>query len=57
MRKILMTREQKLKLAEKFHLTEATVSEIVNFKRQNYKHSYYRSYAVNKLGARVFISD
>lgn len=56
MKKVLMTHAQKMKLCAKFGITQATCSEVLNFKRpNNMRHAEIRQYAITNLGAKVFI--
>lgn len=56
MRKVLMTHAQKMKLCAHFGITQATCSEVLNYKRpNNMRHAEIRQYAINYLDAKVFI--
>lgn len=47
--KIILRREDRLKLIEKFGISESSCSQIINFRRQTLKASKVRVYAVNFL--------
>lgn len=47
--KIVLRREDRLKLIEKFGISESSVSQIINFRRNNLQASKIRVYAVNYL--------
>lgn len=56
MRKILMTHAQKMVLCNHFGITEATCSEVLNYKRpNNMRHSEIRLYAIKHLDAKLFM--
>jgi hypothetical protein len=56
MKKLLLTKEQRNTLCDKFNITPSTLSEVANFKRLDCKrHAMIREYAVNKLSARVIL--
>lgn len=58
MKKLLMTHAQKMKLCAKFNITQATCSEVLNFKRPKcIKHAEIRHYAITHLDAKVFIEQ
>ncbi len=42
--KIVLRREDRLKLIEKFGISESSVSQIINFRRQNLQASKVRDY-------------
>lgn len=53
-----MTHAQKMKLCAKFNITQATCSEVLNYKRpMNMRHAEIRQYAITELGAKVFIEN
>lgn len=56
MKKVLMTHAQKMALCAHFGITEATCSEVLNFKRPNcMRHSEIRTYALKNLNAKLFM--
>lgn len=56
MKKILMTHAQKMKLCDHFGITQATCSEVLNFKRpSNIRHAEIRNYAISVLGGKPFL--
>lgn len=56
MKKIFIDHDKKMKLCEKFNITQATLSEVLNFKRENcLRHAEIRRYAVRNLGGIVVI--
>lgn len=56
MKKLLMTHKQKMQLCDKFGISQATCSEVVNFRRvANRRHAEMRNYAVKELGAKVYM--
>lgn len=56
MKKLLMTHSDKVKLCEHFGITQATCSEVINFKRPtNFRHSEIRNFAIKELGAKLYL--
>lgn len=56
MRKLLMTHAQKMKLCDHFNITQATCSEVLNYKRpNNMRHAEMRAYAIKNLDAKVYM--
>lgn len=56
MKKLLMTHEAKVLLCEKFNITPATCSEVINFRRiSNMRHAEIRNYAIKHLNAAVYL--
>lgn len=56
MKRLLMTHQQKMALCDHFGITQGTCSEVINFKRpQNMRHAEIRQYAIDVLGAKVFL--
>lgn len=53
--KILMTHAQKVALCAHFGITEATCSEVVNFRRpNNLRHAEMRNYAIKHCGGKIY---
>ena len=51
-----MTHAQKVKLCDKFGITQATCSEVVNFRRPtNLRHAEMRNYAIKELGGKLYM--
>lgn len=58
MKKILIDHDKKMKLCERFNITQATCSEVLNFKRENcLRHAEIRRYAVRHLGGIVVLHN
>lgn len=56
MKKILMTHAQKMKFCEHFGVTQATCSEVLNFKRPRcLRHAEMRNYAIKELGGKLYM--
>ena len=54
MARLLVTKEQRRQLIQKFGLKQSTMSEIVHFRRPTcQRHAEVTSYAVNELGATI----
>lgn len=50
-RKIFLQREGRVVLMKKMNVSTSTVSDAINFRRNNRKSFMIRNYAVNKLNA------
>jgi hypothetical protein len=50
-RKIFLQREGRVVLMKKMNVSTSTVSDAINFRRNNRKSFIIRNYAVNKLNA------
>lgn len=51
-----MTHAQKMKFCEHFNVTQATCSEVLNFKRPKcLRHAEMRNYAIKELGGKLFM--
>lgn len=57
MSKIYMSRNQREKLREKFNCSEGAITMAMQFERKSKKSRKMRSYAVNHLGAVIFLND
>ena len=56
MKKILMTHAQKMELCSHFGITQATCSEVLNFKRPNcIRHAEIRNYAIKELDGKLYM--